>query len=171
MKIAIVFQSQTGNTRTIAEAIRDGLAGEQVVYFGEPQAGVEADLYLVGSWTDKGNCAQPVGAFLSSLRNQKVGWFGTAGFGGSPEDYQKLYNRAAEQLGEGCQVMGFFYCQGRMPQSVRERYEKMLQEHPEDRRMQASLENFDQAQSHPDVRDCEKAGQWAREMAQKAKEA
>ena len=168
MQIAIVFQRETGNTRKIAEAVREGLEGQEIVYFGEPREDIEADLYLVGSWTDKGNCAQPVGEFLGSLRNRKIGWFGTAGFGGSPAYYQKLYSRVAEQVGAGCQILGFFYCQGRMPHSVRERYEKMLREHPEDRRMQVSIENFDRAQSHPDEVDCGNARQWARQMAEKA---
>ena len=46
MQIAIVFQSETGNTRKIAEAVREGLEGQEIVYFGEPRADIEADLYL-----------------------------------------------------------------------------------------------------------------------------
>lgn len=43
-----------------------------------------------------------------------------------------------------------------MPLSVKERYLSMLREHPEDRRMQASLENFEQALTHPDKEDLDR---------------
>ena len=47
-------------------------------------------------------------------------------------------------------------CQGRMPQSVRVRYEGMLQQNPEDERMKAMIENFDRALEHPDKEDLER---------------
>lgn len=47
-------------------------------------------------------------------------------------------------------------CQGKMPQSVRERYVKMKEnpEHPEN--IDALIENFDRALSHPDSDDLER---------------
>ncbi|WP_365844687.1 flavodoxin family protein, partial [Clostridium sp.] len=56
MKIAIVYDSITGNTKKIAEELKKEINGLNLVYFGEPQ-NVEADLYIVGSWTDKGMCS------------------------------------------------------------------------------------------------------------------
>ena len=47
-KIAIIYKSLTGNTRQVAEAIRDALGGEEIVYFGEPKPDIVADLYFVG---------------------------------------------------------------------------------------------------------------------------
>ena len=46
-KIAIIYKSLTGNTRQVAEAIRDALGGEEIVYFGEPKPDIVADLYFV----------------------------------------------------------------------------------------------------------------------------
>ncbi len=47
-------------------------------------------------------------------------------------------------------------CQGKMPPSVRERYMKMKvqPEHPEN--IDALIENFDRALSHPDGNDLER---------------
>ena len=42
-------------------------------------------------------------------------------------------------------------CQGKMPMSVRSRYESMLDKEPE--RMREMIENFDEALSHPNVDD------------------
>ena len=88
-KIAIIYKSLTGNTRQVAEAIRDALGGEEIVYFGEPKPDIVADLYFVGSWTDKGSCDGTVGEYLKQLEGKKLAVFGTAGYGGSREYYQK----------------------------------------------------------------------------------
>lgn len=77
-KIAIIYKSLTGNTRQVAEAIRDALGGEEIVYFGEPKPDIVADLYFVGSWTDKGSCDGTVGEYLKQLEGKKLAVFGTA---------------------------------------------------------------------------------------------
>lgn len=163
MKIAIVYQSLTGNTKAVAQAIREALSDQEIVLFGEPQS-VEADLYLVGSWTDKGMCHQGIEEYLKSLKHKKIAYFGTAGFGGSQEYYDSLFQRVAGIVDGSNELLGSFYCQGKMPQSVRQRYEAMLQEHPDDKRAQASLENFDRALSHPDEDDLDRAKTWAKTM-------
>ena len=53
-------------------------------------------------------------------------------------------------------IVGEYMCQGKMPQSVRERYVKMKEnpEHPDN--IDALIENFDKALSHPDSDDLER---------------
>ncbi|MFQ9573217.1 MAG: flavodoxin family protein [Roseburia hominis] len=114
-KIAIIYKSLTGNTRQVAEAIRDALGGEEIVYFGEPKPDIVADLYFVGSWTDKGSCDGTVGEYLKQLEGKKLAVFGTAGYGGSREYYQKLACRVTECVPDTSEVLGSFYCQGKMP--------------------------------------------------------
>ena len=64
MKIAIVYASETGNTAQIAQAIREGCQGHEIVAFGPlPRDVGEAELIFVGSWTDKGTCAPVVKEF------------------------------------------------------------------------------------------------------------
>ena len=81
MKIAIVYASETGNTAQIAQAIREGCQGHEIVAFGPLSRDVgEAELIFVGSWTDKGTCAPVVKEFLQRLHGKRVALFGTAGF-------------------------------------------------------------------------------------------
>ena len=40
----------------------------------------------------------------------------------------------------------------------------MLQEHPEDKRMQASLENFEEALTHPDQKDLDRLSELLDEL-------
>ncbi len=47
-------------------------------------------------------------------------------------------------------------CQGKMPQSVRDRYMKMKAQPEHPANIDALIENFDRALSHPDEDDLEK---------------
>lgn len=151
MKYAIVYSSRTGNTRQLADALHNALPAEDCLYFGAPAPeALAADRVYVGFWTDKGTCDEAVAAFLQSVpAGKEVYLFGTAGFGGSPIYFDKILNAAVANLPAGVQVTGRYMCQGKMPQSVRTRYESM----PESPRRQAMLDNFDQALAHPDADD------------------
>lgn len=160
MKAAIVYKSLTGNTELVAQAIREAL-GEEVTYCGEPQKAPDADFYFVGSWTDKGMCCKEIVEFLKTLENKKIAYFGTAGFGGSKEYYQALLERVKNVIPLSNKLCGSFYCQGKMPMSVRERYVSMMTEHPDDKKLEVSIQNFDAALSHPDAEDLKRAKVWA----------
>ena len=152
MKIAIVYASETGNTAQIAQAIREGCQGHEIVAFGPLSRDVgEAELIFVGSWTDKGTCAPVVKEFLQGLHGKRVALFGTAGFGLSEEN----------------QVLGTWFCPGRMPPAVRARYETQLKEKPGDARLENMLRAYDQALSHPDGTDLADARAFAAAMLAK----
>ena len=114
MKIAIIYDSITGNTKKIAEEIKKEIDESNLVYFGEAEKEIEADLYIVGSWTDKGSNT----------------------------------------------ILGYFYCQGKMPMSIRDRYVKLITENPEDKNIQVSIENFDEALLHPNYEDISNVKKW-----------
>ena len=150
MSYAIVYSSHTGNTALLAQTIRDTLPQENCVYFGVPDpSALTAETVYVGFWTDKGTCDTSIAQFLQSLTNQKVFLFGTAGFGGAAAYFEQILNRVKENLGDNTKLTGTYMCQGKMPQSVRTRYEQM-EDGP---RRTAMLENFDQALSHPNAED------------------
>ena len=165
MKIAIIYKSLTGNTAQVAEAMKSVVPAEQLTYFGEPIEEVDADLYVVGSWVDKGNCVKEIGTFFKSLEGKKIAIFGTAGFGGSQEYYNTLFERAKTLVPPSNEVIGQFYCQGKMPMSVRDRYVSMMQANPEDKNLEVSLKNFDEALQHPNAADLEAAQNWLKTIA------
>ena len=145
MRVAIIYKSLTGNTKTIAEAIASIIEESQLAYIGEPTEGIDADIYFVGSWIDKGNCTKEVAEYLAGLEAKKIALFATAGFGGSKEYYDTLAGRIKGQIPASNQVVGQFFCQGKMPMSVRERYVAMMQANPEDKNLEVSIRNFDEA--------------------------
>jgi len=161
MKIAVVYKSLTGNTKLVAEAIGNALMKEHDVCICEPAECPEADVYFAGTWIDKGNATKEIAEFLSTLENQKIALFATAGFGGSQEYYDALSGRIKAQVAASNEILGEFFCQGKMPMSVRERYVAILKANPEDKNMEVNVKNFDEALSHPDDADLANAAEWA----------
>lgn len=150
MTYAIIYSSKTGNTRLLAETLRDTLPTADCLYFGEPgDEALRAERIYVGFWTDKGTCDADTAAFLARVTTQEVFLFGTAGFGGAPEYFDKILSAARQNLPDGVTVCGSYMCQGKMPMAVRARYEQM-EDSP---RRQMMIENFDAALSHPDTAD------------------
>ena len=94
MKNAVVFSSKTGNTKQLADEIRNVLPKETIKYFGSPEtAPLDADCYYVGFWTDKGHCNAEIGTFLKKIKDKEVFLFGTAGFGGDTEYFDKILKK------------------------------------------------------------------------------
>ena len=153
---SIIFSSMTGNTRKLADKIHEILPKESCDYFGTADAqGIESELLYIGFWTDKGNADSDTLDFLSKLKNKKIFLFGTAGFGGSDAYFQRILGNVKSAIDLSNTIVGEYMCQGKMPQSVRERYVKMKEnpEHPDN--IDALIENFDKALSHPDADDME----------------
>ena len=91
MKIAIVYSSNTGNTKMLAETIKNALSDKDIAYFGKVNDGIpDSDLYIIGSWTNKGNASLDIQNFLNKLRNKKIAYFATAGYGGSDPHFEDI---------------------------------------------------------------------------------
>ena len=98
--------------------------------------------HLCRFWTDKGSCDETIAAFLKGLTDQQIFLFATAGFGGSDAYFEQILNRAKQNIGPNVSLIGSYMCQGKIPRTVRERYEKM----EEGARRDALLENLDKVQ-------------------------
>lgn len=164
MKYAIVYSSRSGNTALLAEALKEKLPKDGCRYYGtadlaQTDAGAweavsSSKLILLGFWTDKGSCDEKSAGVLKRLRNQKIFLFGTAGFGGSAEYFQRILTAVQQLADPSNTLVGTYMCQGKMPDTVRQRYAAMLAEKPGDGKILAMLENFEQALNHPDEEDC-----------------
>ncbi len=163
MRYSIVYSSNTGNTRQLAEEIEKQLPAGELVYCGAPDAAaLQAEVLFVGFWTDKGSCDEKVAELLKQADGKTVYLFGTAGFGQSQQYFDQILARVRENLPAGAVYGGGFMCQGRMPQAVRSRYEAMQAKEPENARYKMLIENFDAALAHPNADDLEAAAAWAK---------
>ena len=157
---SIIFSSLTGNTRKLADKIHEILPKESCDYFGTADAqGIESELLYIGFWTDKGHCNAEIGTFLKKIKDKEVFLFGTAGFGGDTEYFDKILKKVEKNLDRSNILRGSYMCQGKMPNSVRERYMKMKNSPLPVPNIDAMIENFDRAVSHPDEQDLEQLRQ------------
>ena len=90
-RYSIIFNSKTGNTRKLADAIHEALPQENCDLFGAVEGDVPASETLyIGFWTDKGSADKATAELLAKLKNRKIFLFGTAGFGGSKEYFTSI---------------------------------------------------------------------------------
>ncbi len=153
--IGIVYSSKTGNTQSLANSL-NFMESKYCVPVENAKNLEPVDLLCIGFWCDKGDCDDQMKQYLSTLRNQNVFLFGTAGFGGSDAYFEKILGQVKQSIDASNTVIGEYMCQGKMPQSVRERYVKMKEnpEHPAN--LDLLIQNFDRALSHPDSEDLER---------------
>lgn len=154
MTEAIIYDSLSGNTESLAKEIK---SIKKNAYYEKINDKLieelpEYDIYYIGSPIIKGMCTDKIKRLLQKIENKKIFLFITTGYKG--EDYYKsLTRRILEIIPKSNQILGISLCQGKMQDAVKERYIKLIQEHPEDKNLKVSLENFEQAKPHPDEND------------------
>ena len=155
MQYAIVYSSQTGNGKLLAETIYEHLGDKDCVYIGGIGAldykALKAQRIYVGFWTDKGQCDIVTETYLKNLRDKEIFLFGTAGYGGD-EYLNNVLKRSEEFIDSSNTVVGSFICQGRMPASVKERYDKLALTNKVPN-IDELIANYEAALSHPDEND------------------
>lgn len=161
MKLAVWYDSATGNTEYLARQLAEALPGASCA---PAERGEDGELICLGFWTDKGTCSDRLKAQLPRLAGKRVFLFGTAGFGGSEEYFSAIARRVAAELPEDCRVEGWYLCPGRMGEGVRRRYEAMARDPATREQGERMLENFRAAQSHPDEADARALIQRVREL-------
>ena len=155
MTYMIVYSSNTGNTEMIAKAIKDAMDKNSCIYYGKPDGTQtqDADIVFVGFWVLKGSCAEETKNYLRTLENKKIFLFGTAGFGGSGEYFESILTDVKGYISDSNKVVDSFMCQGKMLHNVYERYQKLLEEQPENANVINMINNYEKALSHPDIHD------------------
>lgn len=87
--------------------------------------------------------------------HQKIFLFGTAGFGKSDDYFKKIIAKVKESIDESNEVIGSFMCQGKMPETVLPRYLKLKEENHAPKNIDLLIDNYYEAQSHPNNDDIE----------------
>ena len=151
MTEAIIYDSLSGNTESLAKEIKSikKNAYYEKIYDKLIEELPEYDIYYIGSPIIKGMCTDKIKRLLQKIENKKIFLFITTGYKGE-DYYESLTRRILEIIPKSNQILGISLCQGKMQDAVKKRYIKLIQEHPEDKNLKVSLENFEQAKTHPD---------------------
>lgn len=158
MKTQVLYQSRTGNTQKLAQAIFEEIPGNNKdiqVLSGQKDYDL-GEIYFIGFWTDRGTASAEILDYLGSLQGKKIALFGTCGMGGSEEYYKKIEENVRVFIEEDNEYLGAYLCQGKMPMAVREKYTAMKNE-KNAAQIDAMIRNFDQALLHPDAKDLDGA--------------
>lgn len=167
MTCSLVVNSKSGNTRMVSGAIKRALqaAGVEFVHAAalsddadadqvrSRRRACAADTVLVGFWCDKGACTPSVAALLSALHGKRVFLFGTCGLAPTRAITSRLSIAATSNLANDAELVGWAMCQGKMGPAVKQRYEAMLEQDPENARFKMLLDNWVAAKDHPTKED------------------
>ena len=147
MKAIVVYSSQTGNTKKLAETVCKGLpAGTQMCMVDDAPDPSDYDLITLGFWIQAGKPDPKSASYLTRLKeNQKVFLFAT--HGACPgSDHATNAMAHAKVLAEGATVAGSFSCYGEVNPKVLEKVKAKPQP-------PAWLDDAADAVGHPDASD------------------
>jgi flavodoxin len=131
MRTLIVYSSLTGNTKMVAEAIREVFGDEADIFSVEQAPAPDGyDLVAVGFWVDRGTADKKTQAYLSRLKNKKVALFATLGADPDSEHARNSLKDVVSLMDAGNQLVGDFICQGKVDPKLIENFKKLPEGHP-----------------------------------------
>ena len=114
MKSLVVYSSQTGNTRKLAQAVFDALTGEKDIYpIGEAPDPSGYDFIAIGFWLKGGKPVPDSMEYLSKIKGKPLFLFATHAVAAGSVHVQKAMDYAKD-LVEDAKIVGTFSCQGEM---------------------------------------------------------
>lgn len=157
MKIAIVYDSITGNTQKLAKVIFDACKGNEVFVYDEYNDDIlKADLLFMGCYTYNNGLSDKMKRIYRKISNKEIFIFGTCGFENSKEYYKEILQNICDYIPASNKIVGCFFCPGRLPYLYLEKYKAELKAEPKSKKINLMLENFDMVLKHPNQEDFDK---------------
>ena len=147
MKTLVVYSSQSGNTKKLAAAVYESIAGDKEIFSVEKAPEPDNfDLIAVGFWLQAGKPDPKTQEYLPKIgKGKKLFLFAT--HGATPEsEHAKNAMEFAKGLAPNANLTGQFSCQGRVNPKVLEKVQAKPQP-------PVWLDDAPQAESHPDDKD------------------
>ncbi len=172
IKNLVVYASETGNTKKLAEVIFEALPpsmGDKAIVDVRTWNGkMDAENFFVGFWINRGSCTIETIDLLSSLGHRNVALFGTCGMGNYDNYYKLLEHNAKVWLSDSNNYLGSFFCQGKMQEYIRQKYES-YRGTCDDAKIDLMIRLFNEASHHPGSEDYYKARLFTDECVAKIK--
>lgn len=165
-KWGVFYSSVTGNTRMIAEKIAEAAGEAEVLPVEEmPEDLSSFEVVALGYWLRLGGPDPKMMQYLPKVKDATVLLFETHGADPGSEHAITAYARAAYLLGEGCEILGTFGCQGRINPALLEKRKNAAQDDPHGG--VEARERWKRAESHPDEEDFATAAEFVSQMKRK----
>jgi flavodoxin I len=119
MNSLVLYASQSGNTRKLADVVYDVLPGPKKIYPVDeaPDSLADFDFIGVGFWFQGGKPDSKTIGLLPKLGNKKIFLFATHGAARESAHAQQGM-AAAKEVAAGATVLGTFSCQGEVSPKV-----------------------------------------------------
>lgn len=157
MKYAVIYHSQTGNTKKIAEEIYQNIASPEkcICDMQQAQTVPEADVYFIGFGIRNGMCGIEAMNYLDKIKGGKIALFATCGFYPAEAYRKQLEHNLMIWLPDHAEYLELFLCQGRVSDTHWQQVKNMIPQAPQ----QVEKMLMD-GRSHPDPEDMTKAAQF-----------
>ena len=165
-KWGVFYSSVTGNTKLIAEKIAEA-AGDADLRPVEEMPGDLSpyEVVALGYWLRLGGADPKMMKYLPKVKNATVLLFETHGTDPGSEHAVTAYARAAYLLGEGCEILGTFGCQGRINPALIEKRKNSSPSDPHGG--PEARERWQRAANHPNEEDLAAATEFVSKMKHK----
>lgn len=170
LKNLVVYASETGNTKMLAEevykALPSSMGEKAIVAVHQWNGQLDAENYFIGFWVNRGSCSLEIIDILSSLHHRNIALFATCGMGNTQKYYDNLDQNARVWISEDNNIVGSYFCQGKMPLEIRHKYESYRGQ-CDDAKIDRMLRIYDDALTHPNQLDLLKASNFVDECLKK----
>lgn len=165
MKYAVLYESEGGNTRKIADEIYRTLDGEDKLIADLRQGGAipDAELYWIGFGVRNGTCGISIINALEEITGGRIALFATCGLPLTDTYRDRIQQNLQAWLPDDVPFLGMFLCQGEIP----EHEKSALLEKAPDYRSQLSG-SLSIADAHPDPSDLKDARAFVKEILRKS---
>ena len=169
-KWAVVYSSITGNTKKIAEQMAKAAGDADLFAVQEmPEDLSGYEVVALGYWLRRGGPDPKMGQCLPQVHDARVVLFQTHGAAPGSEHAVTAFARAAYLLGEGCDILGTFSCQGKINPAL---IEKRKAAGPDDPHGGAkAIARWKAAAGHPDEEDLGNADDFVAQIKRKLRRA
>ncbi|PXV96248.1 flavodoxin [Lachnotalea glycerini] len=168
---AVLYLSVTGNTEKIAAAIYQSISSssKDICKIDGSITTDFAENYFIGFYLHQGLAPEPISAFLKKLHGKNIALFGTCGYGFNQSYFNHIESKISNIIPFDNNYLGCFLCQGKMPITIRNEYEKKLLGDEKNYILNNLIKNFDNAMLHPNEEDIKNAETYAQEVIWKLK--
>lgn len=163
MKYAVIYQSESGNTKLLAEKIYQTIDNNNKVLYNLDQMEElpKADVYFIGFGVHNNLCGVDLLDLFEDLNEHeaKYALFATCGYLPNEQYKNTLMKNLEVWLPESGSMVDMFLCQGKVEQ---ERQDIMISQTPD---METKIRKmFDIGSTHPDSEDLDNAAEFARKV-------
>ena len=167
MKYAVIYYSETGNTKKLAESLYSSLESldKVLVDLYDAIQIPKADIYFVGIPVYRQNCRIKVIECLEQIENVNIALFVTCGLNPTEKYKKKIEDALSVWINESCNYLGMHMCQCKTLDSQKEKFYNSNPKY-----IEQLQDMFQKTEDHPNDIDMNQIKDFAKQIVSKLSE-